>query len=165
MTTNLWSSSETPLRLVLVLQYLTNLSFMALSNLVRRYDRSFVVHFLKPVLKPDFHSRFSLVASEIFRMGRAHSNETNRTGRKISFALFAFGVQIFQLLRNFFTAKPIRLLSLVTWTFHEDKKIFIKWPPHSFMRPKRKKDLSIFLKQELSSLILVFACDNFLLQL
>ena len=34
-------------------------------------------------LKPDFHSRFSLVASEIFRMGHAQSvSETNRTGRK-----------------------------------------------------------------------------------
>ena len=61
--------------------------------------------------KPDFHSRFSLVASEIFRMGHAQSGETNRTGRKISFALFAFEVQIFQLPRNFLTAKPIRLLS------------------------------------------------------
>ena len=40
----------------------------------------------------------------------------------ISFALFVFEVQIFQLLRNFLTAKPIRLLFLVTWTFHEDKK-------------------------------------------
>ena len=30
---------------------------------------------------------------------------------KISFALFAFEVQIFQLLQNFLTAKPIRLSS------------------------------------------------------
>ena len=52
-------------------------------------------------IKPDFHSCFSLVASEIFRMGHAQSGETNRMGRKISFALFAFEVQIFQLLRNF----------------------------------------------------------------
>ena len=33
----------TPLWLVLVLQYLTNRSFMVLSTLVRRHDRSFVV--------------------------------------------------------------------------------------------------------------------------
>ena len=33
-------------------------------------------------IKPDFHSRFSLVASEIFRMGHAQGGETNRTGRK-----------------------------------------------------------------------------------
>ena len=52
-------------------------------------------------IKPDFHSRFSLVASEIFRMGHAQSRDTNRIGRKISFALFAFEVQIFQLLRSF----------------------------------------------------------------
>ena len=30
---------------------------------------------------------------------------------KMSFALFAFGAQIFKLLQNFLTAKPIRLLS------------------------------------------------------
>ena len=62
-------------------------------------------------MKPHFHSRFSLLASEIFRMGHAQSGETNRTGGKIPFALWAFEVRIFQLLRNFFTAKPIRLLS------------------------------------------------------
>ena len=92
----------------------------------------------KLLLKPDFHSRFSLVTSEIFRMGHAQSDETNRTGRKISFALFASEVQIFQLLRNFLTAKPISLLSWVTWTFHENRKIFTKWSPCSFIRPKRR---------------------------
>ena len=39
-----------PFRLVLVLQYLTNLSFMILSSLVRRHDRSFVVHLLEPAI-------------------------------------------------------------------------------------------------------------------
>ena len=34
----------TPLWLVLVLQYPTNSSFMVLSSLVRRHERSFVVH-------------------------------------------------------------------------------------------------------------------------
>ena len=38
----------TPLQLVLVLQYLTNPSFTVLSSLVRRHDRSFVVHLLEP---------------------------------------------------------------------------------------------------------------------
>ena len=33
-------------------------------------------------LKPDFHSSFSLVASEIFRIGHVQSGETNRTGQK-----------------------------------------------------------------------------------
>ena len=55
-------------------------------------------------VKPDFTSRFSLVASEIFHMEHAQSGETNRIGRKISFTLFVFEVQIFQLLRNFLTA-------------------------------------------------------------
>ena len=63
------------------------------------------------LVKPDFHSRFSLVASEKFRMGHAQSGETNKQDEKVSFALFAFEVQIFQLLRNFLTAKPIRLFS------------------------------------------------------
>ena len=61
--TSSWSSDEnklveffrihmllTPLRLVLVFQYLTNRSFMALSSLVRRHDRSFVVHLLEPAI-------------------------------------------------------------------------------------------------------------------
>ena len=63
--------------------------------------------------KPDLHSRFSLVASEILLMGHVQSGETNRTGRKISFALFAFEVQLFQLLLNFQTAKPDFFLSHV----------------------------------------------------
>ena len=33
-------------------------------------------------VKPDFHSCFSLVASEIFRMGHAQSGETIRIERK-----------------------------------------------------------------------------------
>ena len=40
----------TPLQLVIVLQYLTNLSFMVLSVLVRRCDRSFVTHLLEPAI-------------------------------------------------------------------------------------------------------------------
>ena len=41
---------STPLRLVLVLQNLINPSFMVLSTLVRRHDRSFVVHLLEPAI-------------------------------------------------------------------------------------------------------------------
>ena len=62
-------------------------------------------------VKPDFHSHLSLAANEIFRTGHAQIGETKRNGRQISFALFTFEVQIFQLLRNFCAAKPIRLLS------------------------------------------------------
>ena len=40
----------TPLRLVLVLQYLTNPSFMVFRSLVRRHNRSFVVHLLEPAI-------------------------------------------------------------------------------------------------------------------
>ena len=38
--------------------------------------------FFAGTLKPDFHSRFSLVASEFFCMGHAQNGEMNRTGRK-----------------------------------------------------------------------------------
>ena len=37
---------------------------------------------LSILLKPDFHSHFSLVSSEILRMGHAQSGETNRIERK-----------------------------------------------------------------------------------
>ena len=47
-----------------------------------------------------FHSHFAS-RQQIFRTDQDEN---------ISFALFAFEVQIFQLLRNFLTAKPIRLL-------------------------------------------------------
>ena len=40
----------TSLRLVLVLQYLTNPSVMVLSTLVKRNDRSFVVHLLESAI-------------------------------------------------------------------------------------------------------------------
>ena len=66
-------------------------------------------HRADDVIKPDFHSRFSLVASENFRMGHAQSGETNKTERKNIFRSVRIEVQIFQLLRNFLTAKPIRL--------------------------------------------------------
>ena len=36
-------------------------------------------------IKPDFHSHFSLVASENFRIGHAQSGETNRRERKTVF--------------------------------------------------------------------------------
>ena len=64
------------------------------------------------------------------------SSEPIEQDEKMSFALFAFEVEIFQLLWNFLTAKPIRLLSWVTWTLHEYQNIFTKWLPHTFMRPK-----------------------------
>ena len=63
----------------------------------------------KSGLKPDFTRAFCLSPAKIFVCSMG---ETNGAGRKISFALFAFEVQIFQLLRNFLTAKPIRLLEL-----------------------------------------------------
>ena len=42
--------------LVLVLQYLTNPSFMVLSSLVRRHDRPFIVHLLEPAINRCLYS-------------------------------------------------------------------------------------------------------------
>ena len=96
-------------------------------------------------------------------MWYAQSGETNRTGRKNIFRSVHFEVQIFQLLRNFLTAKPIKLLSWVTWTFHEDQKIFKKWPPTALSGQKEDRPCThnILLKKELLSFGLVFACDSF----
>ena len=44
----------TPLRLVLVLKYLTNPSFIVLSSLMRRHDKSFVIHLKKPAINRCF---------------------------------------------------------------------------------------------------------------
>ena len=45
----------TPLRLGLVLQYLTNKSFIVLSSLLSRHDRSFVVYLLEPAKNRCFY--------------------------------------------------------------------------------------------------------------
>ena len=69
----------------------------------------------------------SLISTHAFRLSPAKffawdmRRVVKRIEQEISFARFAFEVQIFQLLRNFLTAKPIRLLSLATWTFHQDQ--------------------------------------------
>ena len=41
----------TPLRLVLVLQYLISPSFRVVNTLVSRHDKSFVVHLLEPAIE------------------------------------------------------------------------------------------------------------------
>ena len=61
------------------------------------------------VVKPDFQSRLS--PAKFFAWDMRRVVKRIEQDEKISFALFAFEVQIFQLLRNFLTAKPIRLLS------------------------------------------------------
>ena len=62
-------------------------------------------------VKADFHSHISLVDSEIFRIGHAQIVKPIKSDGKISFTLFIYEVQIFQLLRNSLAAKPIRFLS------------------------------------------------------
>ena len=64
-------------------------------------------------------SCLSLISTHVFRLSPAKFfawdmrrvlKRIEQDG-KISFVLFTFEIQIFQLLRNFLTAKPIRLLS------------------------------------------------------
>ena len=59
----------TPLWQVLVLQFLTNSSFLVLSTLVRRHDRSFVIHLLEPAINQclygDLHVLKKLATSTI----------------------------------------------------------------------------------------------------
>ena len=54
---------------------------------------------------------FRLSPAKFFALDMRRGVKLIEQDEKISFALFAFEVQIFQLLPNFFTAKPIRLLS------------------------------------------------------
>ena len=61
--------------------------------------------------KPDFHSHLSPVASVIFVLNMRKLVKSVESDEKISFALFTFEVQIFQLLRKFLASKPIRFLA------------------------------------------------------
>ena len=97
---------------------------------------------------------------------------------KVSSALFAFEVQIFQLLRNFLTVKPIRLLYWVMWRFHENRKISQNGHPTAFsgLREDRphyilktriiELQASFFLRQFFSGTLrkwrLIFYRDTFL---
>ena len=75
--------------------------------------------------------------------------------KKISSALFAFEVQIFQLLRNSLKAKPVRLLS--SQGHFTRIKNFHQMAAPQLYQAWEKIDLSIFSKQELSNFRLVFA--------
>ena len=94
---------------------------------------------IRPRLSLSSTHAFRLSPAKFFSWDMCRVVKRIELVENISFALFTFEVQTFQLRRNFLTAKPIRLLSLVTWTFHKDQNIFTKWPPHSFIRPKRKR--------------------------
>ena len=53
----------------------------------RKHMLAILLTMWRPGLKPDFHLRFSLVASDILHMVHAQSGETNRIGRKNIFWL------------------------------------------------------------------------------
>ena len=65
-------------------------------GLVRKHDISHVTG----IIEPDFHSRFSLVVSDIFRMERAQCVPTTESEDKVSFVVFEVEVEKFQLLRK-----------------------------------------------------------------
>ena len=91
------------------------------------------------VLIQHFHSK-AWFPLRLFAWDMCRVVKRTEQDEKISFALFTFEVQIFQRLRNFLAAKPIRFLCWATWTFNEDQQIFTKWrsPPPSFSRPTRR---------------------------
>ena len=68
---------------------------------------------------------------------------------KISFALFAFEVQIFQLLRNFLAAKPIRFQRNQSESRGHFTRIenFHKMAAPQLYQAQEKIDLSMFSKQ------------------
>ena len=101
--------------------------------------------FLCEILKPDFHSRFSLVASENFLMGHAQSGEVNKTERKNIFRSVRIEVQIFQLLRNFLKAKPIRLFLESRGHFKRIKKFLQNGRPTA-LSGLREERLQYILK-------------------
>ena len=88
-------------------------------------------------LKPDFHSRFSLVDNDNFRMGDAQSGETNRTGRKNIFCSVRIWSSNISTTAKFFYSET-NFLSHVEIT--RGSKNITKWPSHRFMRPKLKRD-------------------------
>ena len=83
---------------------------------------------------------------------------------KISFALFAFEVQVFQLAKfSYSETNQTSLLSHVDVS--RGLKKFYKMAAPQLYQAQEKIDLSIFSKPELSSFRLVFACDSFSLEL
>ena len=87
---------------------------------------------------------FRLSPAKVFTWDMRRVVKPVQQNEKISFALFALEVQVFQLLRNFLTAKSTRLLSWVTWTFHEDHKIFTKWPPRALSGLREDRQTSVY---------------------
>ena len=54
--------------------------------------------------------------------------------------------------------EPIRFISQVTWSFHIDQENFIKWPPHSWIRPD---STNIILKTRIIGLLISFRLRQF----
>ena len=109
---------------------------------------------------PDFHSSFSLVASENFRMGHAQSGETNKTERKNIFRSVCIEVQIFQLLQNFLTAKQIKFFLESRGHFTRIKKILQKGRPTA-LSGLREKRLQYILKTRIIGLKTSFRLQQF----
>ena len=93
-------------------------------------------------------------------MGHAQSGETNKTERKDIFRSVRIEVQIFQLLRNFLTAKPIRLFPSVMWTFHEDQNFLQNGRPTA-LSGLREERLQYILKTRIIELETSFRLRQF----
>ena len=128
------------------------------------------VHGLGPTatsrsLKPDFRSRFSLVASEIFRMGHAQSGETNRIGRKNIFRSVRIWSSNISTSAKFSSSETNQTSFLSHVDVSRRSKNFYKMAASQLYQALEKIDLSMFSKQELSSFRLVFLCNSFSLAL
>ena len=89
--------------------------------------------------KPDFHLRFSLVDSEIFRIGHAQSGETNRTGRKNIFRSVRIGSSNIPTSAKFSHSETNQTSFLSHVDSSRGSKNFHKMAAHSFVRTKRRQ--------------------------
>ena len=94
-------------------------------------------------------------------MGHAQYGEINRIGQKISFALFPFEVQIFQVLRNFSCSETNQTSFLSPLTFHGNQKICDKMAAPQLDQASEKVDISIILKTRIIGLQMSFHLRQF----
>ena len=89
-------------------------------------------------------------------MGHAQYGEINRIGQKVSFSLFPFEVQIFQVLRNFSCSETNQTSFLSPLTFHGNQKICYKMAAPQLDQASEKVDISIILKTRIIGLQMSF---------
>ena len=115
--------------------------------------------------KPDFHSRFWLVASKIFRMVHAQSGETNRTEWKNIFRSVRILSSNISTSAKFSHSETNQTSFWSHMNISRGSKNFHKMAALQLCQAWEKIDLSTFSKQELPSFRIVFAWNSFSLEL